>query len=295
MNASILRRLLRMLPAALFLVAGTAQAAYSCNVSATSVGVIYARGGANRVDVVGAVTLNCTRDLSDANVLSYQIGANNGNHYAGGSRRVRRGTSGDYLDYSLTRGAAVGGAATCADSSNWDQGFSNSMVGTVNFGAGSAASATWGFCVRIRGNQGNPTAGQYVDIVGLGAQYPMLTGATTTGTFTYTVGARNQCVMNSFPTEMNFNYNSFQPAPQVTTQTFRIACSNNLPWSVALAPANGTLLGLNYTLSRAPASGTGNGAAQDIVITGTMPANQQGTCATATCSATQPHTLTVTY
>jgi hypothetical protein len=48
-------------------------------------------------------------------------------------------------------------------------------------------------------------------------------------------------------------------------------------------------------LTRAPAAGTGNGAAQNIVITGTMPAGQQGVCSTATCSASQAHTITISY
>jgi len=39
----------------------------------------------------------------------------------------------------------------------------------------------------------------------------------------------------------------------------------------------------------------GTGFAQPYSVTATIPPNQAGTCATATCSATQPATLTVTY
>jgi hypothetical protein len=39
----------------------------------------------------------------------------------------------------------------------------------------------------------------------------------------------------------------------------------------------------------------GNGVAQPMSITGTMPAGQSGVCAAATCNASQARTLTVSY
>lgn len=299
MNASLRRWLPRLLLAMPLAAAAPAHAAYSCNVVATSLGVIYARGGSNRIDATGTVTLTCTRDVAaDANTLTYRIGVDYGDNWQNPNRRARRGASADYLRYSITRGATAGGAATCADTSNWEPPVlsPNVMNGTLNFGASATATVVWGYCMRVRGNQGNPTAGQYVDTLNVLAQYPATPfGAVAIGPFTYTIGARNQCVLNTYPSDMVFNYNSFQATPQVVSQVFRLACNNNLPWSVAIAPAGGTLLGLNYTLAHTPASGTGNGNAQAITITGTMPAGQQGTCGTAQCSASQTHTLTITY
>lgn len=290
---------LRLSLALLCWAAAPAHAAYSCNVTATSLGVIYREGFSLRTDVVGTVHLTCTRDLAtDANTLTYRIGVDYGDHYQSPNRRVRLGASNNYLTYSLARGASVGGAATCSDTSNWGLPILtlDVMSGTLNFGSGAAASATWGFCVRVRGNQGRPAAGEYEDTPTVIAQYPAsLTGALALTSFTYTVGARNQCVLNTFPTDMVFNYNSFQPTPQVVTQTFRLACNTGLPWSVAISPPGGTLLGLNYTLTRSPASGVGNSNPQSVVITGTMPAGQQGTCGTGSCSDSRPHTLTITY
>lgn len=300
MNARTWTLLLRLAAACLLLASGTAHAAYSCSLSITDTGVIYAQGGGNRIDATGTLTITCNRDVAaDANTLSYRIGADNGANYSNPDRRVRLGATGNYLVYSLTRGAAVGGAATCADASNWGQIIvsANVMSGTLNFGAAASASANWGFCLRVRGNQGNPAAGTYTDALNVYAQYPnTLFGAVTpAATLNYSIGARNVCVLNSFPNDMAFSYNSFQAAAQVLTQTIGVACSNALPWSVAIAPTGGTLLGLNYTLTRAPASGTGNGATQNIVITGTIAAGQQGSCSTSTCSASQAHTLTISY
>ncbi|MDB5857959.1 MAG: hypothetical protein JWQ76_1648 [Ramlibacter sp.] len=290
----------RLVAACLLLAGGTAHAAYSCSLAITDTGVIYAKGAASRIDSTGTVTITCNRDVAaDANTLTYRIGADNGAHYSNPDRRVRLGATANYLVYSLTRGAAVGGGATCADTSNWSQVTvpANTMSGTLNFGAAATATANWGFCLRVRGNQGNPTAGTYTDAVNVTAQYP----ATVAGAITppailnYSIGALNVCVLNSFPTDMAFSYNSFQAAAQTRTQTIGVACSNGLPWTVAVAPPTGTLLSLTYTLTRLPVSGTGNGATQNVVITGTMAAGQQGKCPTATCSASQAHTVTISY
>jgi spore coat protein U-like protein len=290
--------LLRFAIACLLLAGGSVHAAYSCSVAVTGTGVIYAQGGSNRIDSTGTLTITCNRDVAaDGNTLTYRIGADNGLNFSA-DRRVRLGATANYLDYALTRGAAVGGAATCADNSNWVLVSSaNVMSGTISFGTAATASATWGFCLRVRGNQGNPAAGTYTDTVNVTAQYP----ATAAGALTspaqlnYNIGASNVCVQNSFPSNMAFSYQSFQAAVQTRTQTIGVACSSGLPWTVAIAPAGGTLLGLNYTLTPLPVSGTGTGLAQSIVITGSMAAGQQGVCSTATCSASQAHTVTISY
>jgi hypothetical protein len=66
------------------------------------------------------------------------------------------------------------------------------------------------------------------------------------------------------------------------------------------SPTTGTLIGLDYTLALSPAGGTGGGTGggspESIhTITGTMAAGQAGTCAVGACTATQSHTLTITY
>lgn len=277
-----------------------AWAVYSCSVSATSIGMLYV--GSN-VDANGTATLTCTRAGTDANTLSYRLKADNGLNFDG-NRRVRLNATADYLRYSLSRGTVAGGAATCQDSSTWfapATGTVDVITGTLNFGAALTQSVTWGYCLRVRvgsgGNPNSPTAGVYTDNVNIFAQYPNNDGGALTApaTITYQMAVSNQCVFNSFPATMNFSYTSFSPAPQVIAQAFNLLCSNALPWSVAVSPASATALGLNYTIAPSPASGTGTGNNQAVTLTGTIPANQSGTCATANCTVTQNHTVTITY
>ncbi|MBX3589209.1 MAG: spore coat protein U domain-containing protein [Ramlibacter sp.] len=283
----------------LLLAGAPAWAAYDCNVSVTSVGVLYTTSPVNQ-DANGTVTLTCTRASGDANSLTYRIKADNGLNPNGTQRRVRRGATANRLDYFLRRGTAVGGAASCGNSSNWAapvNGNGSVMRDTLAFGASLTASATWGYCIRVRGNQGSPTAGSYTDTVQVFAQYPGTNAGalTSSASLNYTVGVSNQCVFNTFPNSLVFNYTSFSATPQVASQAFDLRCSNSLPWSLAVSPASNTLLGLAYTLGLSPASGTGTGNDQTITLTGTLPGNQSGSCASATCSASQPHVVTVTY
>lgn len=295
---------LRCLAGAALAVSGhSTWAAYSCDVSATSVGVIYT---AANVDTNGSVVLTCTRAGTDANTLTYRIKADDGSNAQAAApyRRAERGTSGNFLNYILRRGTAAGGAATCGNTSTWRApatGTTNVITGTLAFGAALTASVTWGYCIRVRGTAGGnpaaPTAGVYTDAFNVFAQYPNNNGGALTSSVPvgYTVGVNNQCVFNTFPSAMVFNYTSFTGTPQSVVRTFELRCSNALPWSVAVSPASTTLLGLNYTMGISPASGTGNGADQVITLTGNLPANQAGTCSGATCAGTQAHTVSITY
>ncbi|HYF43406.1 MAG TPA: spore coat protein U domain-containing protein [Ramlibacter sp.] len=282
------------------LLAAPAHAAYSCSLTTNSVGVLYVSGGGN-IDANGTVILTCTRDVAtDANSLTYRIKADNGLNWSGADRRVRLGATANRLTYYLRRGTAAGGAATCGNSSTWSApatGTTNVITGTLSFGAAATASVTWGFCVRVRGNQGAPTAGLYTDGVQVTAQYPNSDFGTLTlsETLNYQVGVTNQCVFNMTPHPIVFNYTSFSPTAQTASQTFEVRCSNALPWTVNIPSANGTLLGLNYTLAPSPTSGTGTGADQTVTVTGTIAAGQAGTCSAATCTGSNSHTIEISY
>jgi hypothetical protein len=274
-----------------------AWAVYSCNVTATSTGVIYVTPASQ--DSQGVATLTCTRDSGDATTLTYRLKADNGLHVTGTQRRVRLGTTGNYLRYSLTR------AAACGNASNWyapATGTTNVVTGTLNFGAALSQSVNVSYCLRTRvgggGNPAAPTAGVYDDTISIFGQFPNNNAGALTpaAPITYSVGVNNQCVLNSFPTRMVFNYTSFSPAPQVATQSFNLRCSNNLPWTATVSPAAATVLGLNYTVAVSPNVTTlGTGVNQPVTLTGTMPAGQAGTCNTGVCTGTQPHTVTITY
>jgi hypothetical protein len=278
-------------------------AAYSCNISTASVGVLYT---AANVDTNGSVTLTCTRDALDLPSLTYRIKADDGaNAFATAPfRRTRLGATPNVLRYILRRGTVVGGAAACGNTTTWRApatGIANVIQGTLAFGASLSTTVVWGYCIRIRGTAGGnpaaPAAGSYTDSFNVFAQYPNNDAGALSPLVpaTYTVGVTNQCVFNTFPTSMAFNYTSFSATPQVQTRPFDLRCSNALPWSLAIAPASSVLLGLTYNITASPASGTGTGADQVITLTGTIPANQAGTCTGSSCTATQGHVVTITY
>lgn len=300
MNFSPLLILLRSVAwPALAMTALTSQqawAVYSCSVTASSTGMLYISGSS---DTQGAATLSCTRASTDATTLTYRLKADNGLNFNGADRRVRLGATTNYLDYSLTSSAA------CANKSDWSApavGTTDVLTGTLNFGAALSQSVTLPYCLRTRGGQGGnpaaPTAGVYTDTINIFGQFPNSDAGALTpvAPITYSVGVNNQCVFNSFPTSMAFNYSSFSPTQQQAISTFDLRCSNLLPWTATVSPANATVVGLAYSIAVSPAVTTnGTGANQLVTLTGTMAAGQAGTCALGTCTGTQVHTVTITY
>lgn len=289
---------------------GHANAAINCSMATANVGVLYVAGLST--DTVGSVTITCTRiPATDPPSITYRIKANNGSNFLA-NRRTRLDLTANYLTYFLRRGTAVGGAAACGNTSTWAApatGTANVITGTLNFATGaSSASATWGYCVRVRGsvapNPAAPMAGIYVDNVSVTGQYPNSDAGVTTPAvpLTYTIGVNNQCVFNTFPTGMAFTYTSFG-ATQVQTRPFDLRCSNGLSWTVAVSPASSVVLGLNYNLTARLGAGTaaasingfGTGNDQVITLTGTIPAGQAGTCSGANCTGSQVHTVTISY
>ncbi|MFM7331566.1 MAG: hypothetical protein ACKO1L_07875 [Brachymonas sp.] len=287
-----------------------ALAAFNCNMTATSVSAIYT---GNNVNANGSVTITCTRDpLNDPTTLTYRIKADDGSNprTTAPFRRAELGATETYLNYILRRGAVVGGTAVCGNLTDWRApltGFTDVIRGTLTFATGaSSASATWGYCVRVRGTTGGnpelPTAGIYNDSFLVTAQYPNsdagAVSAPATAGYTVDVGAKCEFVMP--PQNMNFNYTSFSPTAQTLKPIFFLRCSPGLGWSLAVSPPLAPLLGLNYNMSIGlnsnpdVSSGIGTGSDQIIRITGTIPANQAGTCSSS-CTATQPHTVTITF
>lgn len=286
--------------ALLALGAGEAEAAYDCFVTVTSADAFY--NSANSVDTNGTVTITCSRAASDASTLSYRIMADSGlNASANGQdRRVKHSVSANYLTYSLSRGTTEGGGAACANNSNWEdpsKGAGKVITGTLSFGVALTASATWGYCIRLPA-QGLPTAGTYTDAVSVYAQYPDSNAGATTAPalLNYTVWVGDHCMFSTYPGTMAFSYTSFSPSAVIATQAFVLRCSMNTPWTVSIAPSASMMLSLNYSIAASPASGAGLGnTGQTITLTGTIPAGQAGTCAAGSCTATQTHTVTISY
>lgn len=276
-----------------------AHAAYSCTVTATSTGLIYQTPTPN--DVTGSATLTCTRSSGDANTLTYRLKASDGNNATGSQpfRRVRLSSSSNYLEYSLRR------SGTCNNNTNWRApatGNTDVQNSTLSFGTALMASATLTYCIRVRVNAGNnpasPAAGVYSDTFNVFAQYPSSDAGTLSPSapVLMTVGVNSQCVFNTYPGNLVFNYTAFSASAQTANTSFMLRCSSGLPWSISVSPNPAVLQGLRYTITPAPASGSGNGnTGQSVTLTGSMPAGQAGTCNGPACTATQAHTVTITY
>jgi spore coat protein U-like protein len=109
-----------------------------------------------------------------------------------------------------------------------------------------------------------------------------------------TVALTSKCVFGAVPT-LAFVYTSFQVAASQPTSLFNVKCTNTLAYTVgftsgaspsATDSATDTATNLAYTLALSSTVGPGTGVDKPYTITGTMAANQAGTCATATCSGT---------
>jgi hypothetical protein len=140
--------------------------------------------------------------------------------------------------------------------------------------------------------------------------------ATASNSFNVGVTLTSQCsATNSGTTTVSFGtYVAFQAGAQTSNSVnLGFQCTRGFaPTSVAFDTVNGTaagvglLAGLQYTLSAGAATtvaGTaattasiGTGDAVTYAVSGSMPANQAGTCATASCGpTTHVRTLIVTF
>ena len=138
-------------------------------------------------------------------------------------------------------------------------------------------------------------------LLGIGAMSLPAHAATATGNFDVTINLTSACQVASSPTA-HFEYTSFQTSASTFSSSFDIRCTNGLPITgIALDSTSVTDAATNlaYTLLLGTLPTQGTGANQSVPLTGSMPANQAGTCGGATCENTSSNnkqrTLTITY
>jgi hypothetical protein len=115
-------------------------------------------------------------------------------------------------------------------------------------------------------------------------------------------------VIANGPGSIGLIYPAFSTSAVAQTTSFTSLCTTSMPYTLAISPTSGTLVGVNYDISvsaggvagspscaGAQCDATGTGASQPYTVTVTAPPGQSGTCTTGTCSSTQLHTLTITY
>lgn len=296
-------RLLKLGVLAAALAAGGAQAATTCSISASAPNVIFT-GAVN--NSAGTITVTCTRD-TNINGLELQTVYVGISPAAGAGRRLLRhgggNGNGDRLDASLFKNNTT---------TNWGDASSGERVNsTMIFWWGVAtASVTMDYDFRLP-NQAGKAAGIYSNVYTANLRLTANGAIESSTVFSPTASVPEQCFVGQVPSgneapgavspgNLVLNYNSFTNTAQTASTNFTVDCTLNTDYTLSITPANGTMLGLNYNLrlNNGQASWTGlngTGFAQPYSVTATIPANQAGTCATATCSATQAATLTVTY
>lgn len=286
-----MKMLLRLLLAfALVLGATGARAAITCT-SITSAGFTSGYVANTTVSLQLSFTITCNRgSTSDPTSISYSVKADNGRTPQGSSNRAsltQNGTTA-YLAYDLYP-VACGGQ-------QWKN--NTDITGTVAWAANQTGNNSdtqtfWG-CVIAPQNPVN--AGVYVDRVDVIATYNPGTGNTIlAGSIPVALYAPASCVINQGPGNIGIIYPAFSTVDQSVTAIFRTTCTASMPYTLSVAPAGGTLAGVNYTVTLPAPNATGTGTLQPHNITVTAPAGQAGTCTGATCTQTQTHTLTVTY
>jgi len=296
---------MRLLQLAILLVltAGAAQAqTFICSLGAApNVNLTYS--SASNTSIARSVTVTCVKTSGGGpRTINYTVTPNNGLNASGAQNRAALG--GQFINYDIYT------AAACAVP--WTGSGSIAMPGG---GAGAIRSQTLTYFGCVPASQpGLPAAGTYNDTVSL--QLAVSTaGVTITGTnprtFQTNITVNATCVMATpqgvaqLPGTIAFGtYTAFQATAKTANTTFVTTCTNLTPYTLSLDAASGVVSGLNYSLLlNTSASGgmhpfgpvPGTGSAQTYYINGTMPANQAGSCAGASCAGSNVHTLTVTY
>jgi spore coat protein U-like protein len=283
--------------AILLLAAGGAQAAtFACSLGiAPNYTQIYS--AVSNSSTALSVTVTCTKTGGGGGItINYTVTPNNGLNPSGSQNRAT-GAAGNinydlYTDSSCTIPWSGGGTMTFAGGKG-----GASISQTLNyFGCVPATQPVF------------PSAGSSTDIVSM-TLATSTGGVAITGTnpqsFNVTINVNPTCTFSTSPGTVNFGtYTAFQGSANLANTTFSTTCTNLTPYTLSLDAASGAVSGLNYSLllNTTSSGGThplgpipGTGSAQTYYINGTMPANQAGSCAGASCVGTNVHTLTVTY
>ena len=274
-----LMRLQRLMPllwaCGLWLQAQPAQAVISCTGSSPGYTAFSDTTAGTANNPTASATITCSRVLTDPSTRLYSLATDQGTRSRSSS--FRASLNGVNLNYDVYKNAAR--------STNW---VSNPFTGTIDFGAGTSVSFPIPFYPSIGALQNVP-AGLYTDTVTL------TYGATALASYPVQIYVNTTCLISTAPGNVVFSYTSFQTIAAAASTTFAARCTSGLPYTMSLDASGGTLLGINYSLVLPVTTGTGTGVNQTYFINGTVAANQVGSCATATCSASATRTLTITY
>jgi len=275
------RTLLHWLACAFVAIASQAAgAAITCNISSPGVALAYP---ANSAPVMTQTnfTVTCARNLAgDPTSISYSLAVNNGLNPNGINNRAFSGTNA--LRYDVYKDA------TCATTWKGSQTINDTIPTLSGFTPVSKTTTYWG-CVTTAQS---PAAGTYTDTVTMTLAYGT---STAVNTFPVSIATPATCNVTTPPGNIAFGTYVAMGAAVNASTTVAVTCTSYLPYTLSLDAGSGVIAGLQYNLALSTTSASGNGAAQAHTISGTIPAGQAGTCAGATCGASQTRTLMITY
>ncbi len=199
----------------------------------------------------------------------------NGNTATLGNSKVRYET---YVDSSC---------ATLWSSTN---AITDSMSWSGNTTGSQSRQTSYWICAESQNIAG--AGGTYTDTLQMTLSY---TGGTSiTGNMPVEIYAPANCTFTTPPGTITLNYVAFGPQVANST-TFAVQCTTGLPYTMATNVPEGVLVDLRYILSLSATAGTGSGVPQSYSVTATIPAGQGGSCTTGTCTASQTHTVIISY
>ena len=304
-------KIYQVLAIVLLLLSGfSAQAAITCNIGSPGFSAVYDFITTTPNDNMSSFTISCSRLSTDPSTLDYIAFTDDGLYNTGANNKAKLTTGTSQINYDFF--------TTSSFATNWSKS-TKCIAGSVNFIGGSlSGSQSKSYYSRIPALQNTLPQGSYLDTVTLHASYnktACTNNATqdASGNFSVAISNVPACEITLPPGNVAFSYTAFQASATTANTTFSTRCTTNLTYSVALdgAPTSGVypgvVSGLKYGLAIGTTAGgaailpttsfSGNGTVLTYYINGTMAAGQAGSCAvgSATCTASDPRTLTITF
>jgi spore coat protein U-like protein len=282
----------RWLTAVVLLVATVfAQAAITCTSPVTGgFSTTYAPTQTVNNATQGTITFNCTRGVA-GDATSVIVASTTGLNALGTIARAKLGAS--FIQYDGYKDSACTQLWT-------NPTIANSITATLLpiLTSQPVTISYWG-CITLSGQV--VPAGTYVDTIQMGVFTTTGTAISPQPTFSVAILNPATCTITSVANVAFGTYVALQSTPLVSPAANVVMnCTSNLPYSLALDATTGLIagVGLNYSLATSWTAGSqlrGTGPGQTFTMTGTLPANQAGTCSTGSCTGSDTRTLTVTY
>lgn len=265
--------------------------AVTCSISSTGLSTTHTPNAATPNITQSSLTFTCSRGtLELVNYTDYSIAVNDGIHASGTQNQAQSGSN--IIQYETYQGSSC--ASTAWSASSPITGRLTMTNANTNY---SVTINYWG-CIPI--NQQVPV-GTYLDTVSMTATFTdpivvLTTTKTVSNTFPVSLTNPAICLVTSISDVAFGTYVAFRNTDLTATPASVVLnCTPQLSYSLSLDANSGVVAGLKYSLSLSATSSSGIGPGQTQSITGSMPANQAGTCTTGSCTASDPRVLTITY